>query len=238
MTHIILRRSVLAVAAAASVAFLGTLGAGCTDAPDDGDGDGEFQAAVINCNALKSWAVGQTFNQGDVITFDNRPFTTLQQIRVQASDWTPVNLPGFWSSAGSCGGVVVPPVPPPVNNPPPVPPPVNNPPPVPPPVNNPPPVPPPVNNPVITNKGGEAPGFGRCNSFATGSPGPAFDAAGVANVGNGRGGQFITGRCLSNADCGSGSCAGPCGVCSGPAVCKAAGKTGCGFEFSKVTLDR
>jgi hypothetical protein len=91
---------------------------------------------------------------------------------------------------------------------------------------------------VITNKGGEEPGFGRCNSFATGLPGPAFDAAGVNSVGNGRGGQFITGRCLSNADCGSGSCAGPCGVCSGPAVCNAAGKTGCGFEFSKVILDR
>lgn len=52
--------------------------------------------------------------------------------------------------------------------------------------------------------------FSPCNSFATGSPGPLFDAAGVENVGNGHGGQFITGR----------------------------GKTGCGFEFSKVNLDR
>jgi hypothetical protein len=90
---------------------------------------------------------------------------------------------------------------------------------------------------VFTNKGGQESGFGRCNSFATGLPGPAFDAASTKNIGNGHGGQFITGRCLSNADCGSGSCAGPCGICSGPAVCNAAGKTGCGFEFSKVLLD-
>jgi hypothetical protein len=195
---------------------------------DDGDLTPAPEADVVfDCTALKSWAVGQTFNKGDVITFDNKAFTTLRQIHVDASNWTPVNLPGFWSTAGTCGGVAVPPVTtPPTTTPPPT-------------TTTPPPTTtPPGNNPVITAKGGTEPGFGRCNSFATGSPGPAFDAAGVKNVGNGRGGQFITGRCLSNADCGSGSCAGPCGVCSGPAVCNAAGKTGCGFEFSKVQLDK
>ena len=56
-----------------------------------------------------------------------------------------------------------------------------------------------------------------------------FDPAGTKNVGNGRGGQFITGQCLSNADCASGCCARPCGICSGPAASFQAGKQGCGF---------
>ncbi|KIJ27797.1 hypothetical protein M422DRAFT_270978 [Sphaerobolus stellatus SS14] len=38
---------------------------------------------------------------------------------------------------------------------------------------------------------------------------PPFDPAGVKNVGNGNGGQFIGGQCLSDADCGSGCCANP-----------------------------
>ncbi|CEJ82488.1 Putative Biotrophy-associated secreted protein 2 [[Torrubiella] hemipterigena] len=62
-------------------------------------------------------------------------------------------------------------------------------------------------------------------AFAVGDP------AGAANVGNGKGKQFITGACLSNADCASGCCAGlgDGAVCSGPAVGNAAGKRGCGF---------
>ncbi|KAK0385492.1 hypothetical protein NLU13_6672 [Sarocladium strictum] len=57
------------------------------------------------------------------------------------------------------------------------------------------------------------------------------DPAGAANVGNGKGLQFITGACLNNADCASGCCAGlnGAGICSGPAVGNAQGKTGCGF---------
>lgn len=59
--------------------------------------------------------------------------------------------------------------------------------------------------------------------------GPAFDPAGVKNVGNGKGIQFIGGQCLSAADCGSGCCAGPSGICSGPGAQTQNGKTGCGF---------
>lgn len=62
--------------------------------------------------------------------------------------------------------------------------------------------------------------------------GPPFDINGAKNVGNGAGGQFITGQCLSNADCGSGCCAGPSGICSGPGASTQAGKTGCGFSSS------
>ena len=95
---ITLRRSLLTVATAASLAFLGALGAGCLVGADDGDlAPAPEQQAVLDCSGLKSWAVGQTFKKGDVITFANRPFTTLQQIHVDASDWTPVNLPGFWA---------------------------------------------------------------------------------------------------------------------------------------------
>ena len=63
------------------------------------------------------------------------------------------------------------------------------------------------------------------------SPQLTTDPSGDANIGNGQGLQFITGACLNNADCGSGCCAGlnGGGICSGPAVGDAQGKTGCGF---------
>ncbi|KAJ7785746.1 hypothetical protein B0H16DRAFT_1295696, partial [Mycena metata] len=63
--------------------------------------------------------------------------------------------------------------------------------------------------------------------------GPAFDPAGAPHVGNGAGAQFIGGQCLSAADCGSGCCAGPSGICSGPGAATQAGKTGCGFVAPK-----
>ncbi|KAG6031418.1 hypothetical protein E4U41_007571 [Claviceps citrina] len=62
------------------------------------------------------------------------------------------------------------------------------------------------------------------------APGP--DPAGSKNVGNGQGKQFITGQCLSNADCASDCCAqqdGGVGLCSGVGAQFQAGKTGCGF---------
>jgi hypothetical protein len=59
---------------------------------------------------------------------------------------------------------------------------------------------------------------------------PPFDPAGAKNVGNGAGGQFIGGQCLSDADCGSGCCANPTGICSGPGASTQNGKTGCGFS--------
>jgi hypothetical protein len=79
----------------------------------------------------------------------------------------------------------------------------------------PPPPPPPAN------------GGGNNNGQCVG--GPAFDPAGTKNVGNGRGIQFIGGQCLRAADCASGCCALPCGICSGPGAQFQAGKQGCGF---------
>ncbi|KAH7033667.1 uncharacterized protein B0I36DRAFT_111318 [Microdochium trichocladiopsis] len=59
----------------------------------------------------------------------------------------------------------------------------------------------------------------------------AIDASlpGSQNVGKGNGSQFITGQCLSDADCQSGCCAKPKGVCSAVAVQFDSGKQGCGF---------
>ncbi|KAJ8077870.1 hypothetical protein AAF712_015509 [Marasmius tenuissimus] len=58
------------------------------------------------------------------------------------------------------------------------------------------------------------------------------DPNGAKNLGNGKGGQFITGQCLSNADCASGCCAklDSIGICSGPLAADQQGKQGCGFS--------
>jgi len=60
----------------------------------------------------------------------------------------------------------------------------------------------------------------------------AQNAQGTANLGNGKGLQFITGVCDSDADCASTCCAS--GLCSGVDV--AAAKGGCGFVASGTTL--
>ncbi|RFU75735.1 biotrophy-associated secreted 2 [Trichoderma arundinaceum] len=68
------------------------------------------------------------------------------------------------------------------------------------------------------------------------------DPAGAKNLGNGKGQQFITGACLSNADCASTCCAALNGgaVCSGIGAQFQNGKTGCGFSAAKrsVTTSR
>lgn len=64
------------------------------------------------------------------------------------------------------------------------------------------------------------------------------DPNGAKNVGNGQGGQFITGECTSNADCASACCATVntgtdfFGICSGPLANFQNGKQGCGFQSS------
>jgi len=68
--------------------------------------------------------------------------------------------------------------------------------------------------------------------------GPAFDPSGAKNVGNGKGAQFIGGQCLGTADCASGCCAGPSGICSGVGAQTQAGKTGCGFNAKRFVSMR
>ncbi|KAI2612179.1 uncharacterized protein GGS25DRAFT_109347 [Hypoxylon fragiforme] len=57
--------------------------------------------------------------------------------------------------------------------------------------------------------------------------------AGAKNVGQGNGEQFITGGCVSDADCSSACCAEVqttgLGVCSAEAASNQNGKLGCGF---------
>ncbi|KAI1384793.1 uncharacterized protein F4822DRAFT_433333 [Hypoxylon trugodes] len=57
--------------------------------------------------------------------------------------------------------------------------------------------------------------------------------AGAKNVGQGNGQQFITGGCVSDADCSSACCAEVqttgLGVCSAEAASNQNGKLGCGF---------
>ncbi|EXJ76945.1 hypothetical protein A1O3_10102 [Capronia epimyces CBS 606.96] len=52
--------------------------------------------------------------------------------------------------------------------------------------------------------------------------------AGSANVGNGAGKQFITGQCLSDADCASGCCGFNTGLCAGAVIAQTR-DGGCGF---------
>lgn len=58
--------------------------------------------------------------------------------------------------------------------------------------------------------------------------------AGASNVGAGDGSQFITGGCVSDADCSSACCAEiedtATGICSAEAASLQNGKQGCGFE--------
>ncbi|MCJ1355462.1 MAG: hypothetical protein MMC33_005454 [Icmadophila ericetorum] len=82
--------------------------------------------------------------------------------------------------------------------------------------------------PVETSTTNSTAGTGASSAPANG--GPPFDPSGAKNVGNGKGLQFITGQCLSDADCGSGCCAGPSGICSGLGAQLQNGKTGCGFS--------
>jgi carbohydrate binding protein with CBM5/12 domain len=89
------------------------------------------------------------------------------------------------------------------------------------------PPPPPATQPPTTTPPPPPPANSQCQ--ANGAPGPKFDPAGAKNVGNGHGGQFIGGQCLRAADCASGCCALPCGICSGPGAQFQAGKQGCGF---------
>ncbi|KAF2439637.1 hypothetical protein P171DRAFT_422298 [Karstenula rhodostoma CBS 690.94] len=65
-------------------------------------------------------------------------------------------------------------------------------------------------------------------SFAQITP----NVAGAKNVGAGNGAQFITGGCVSDADCSSACCADASGVgvCSAEAAQFQNGKNGCGFQ--------
>ncbi len=206
-SHTTVRRSLTTLAAAASLALLGTLGTGCFDVGAvESD---ELQYATlppVDCSGFKEWAQNTVYPAGTKVTDTGDAFTSLSSHTAFAPNWNPKLVASLWGAVGPCkagggGGVEQPPAPP--APPPPAPP--------------APPAPPPAG------------GGNGAQCLANGRPGPLFDVAGVNNFGNGVGQQFIGGQCASAADCASGCCALPCGICSGPGAQFQNGKQGCGF---------
>ncbi len=80
---------------------------------------------------------------------------------------------------------------------------------------------------IDNNNGGAAAPAAPADTGSSGSGATQLkpDPAGDKNIGNGAGKQFITGACLSDADCASTCCAvlGSGGICSGTAVSFAQG---------------
>jgi len=210
-SHTTVRRALATVAAAASLALLGALGTACLGELDESE-DSLAALPEVDCTGLKEWAQKTVYPAGIKVTDTGDAFAARSSHTAFGVDWNPKSAGSLWVAVGHCkgaaggggggggGGQQQPPPPPP-----------------PPPGGGgqqqpPPPPPPPA---------------GKCN--ATGQPGPKFDIAGARNVGNRSKQQFIGGQCLSAADCASGCCALPCGICSGPGAQFQAGKQGCGF---------
>ena len=172
------------------------------------DPDGLVDAAL---RSIAGWTDNKQYNVGDIVGFNGGVFQCRQShFSVKNAGWTPTAAASLWLGVTCGNGTQAPPAQqPPAQQPP---------------AQQQPPAPPVVNQPPV-NQNPSLPA--QCS--ATGAPGPKFDPAGTKNVGNGHGGQFIGGQCLSNADCASGCCARPCGICSGPGAQFQAGKQGCGF---------
>ena len=189
---------------AGSILAIALIACGANDGDLSGDTN-ESNLVTVNCpKSVAAWAIGTPYKVGDLVSFKGRIFRNVQA-HTPVDGWFPDIVPALWQPV-QCGNGA--PATPPANT---TPPPANT---TPPPANTTPPPPPP---PPPANNGGQCVG------------GPKFDPAGVKNVGNGHGGQFIGGQCLSAKDCASGCCALPCGICSGPGAQFQAGKRGCGF---------
>jgi hypothetical protein len=177
--------------------------AGC-GAPEEGDGT--YGAESVSCPAsIATWTDGRAYAVGEIVAFNGRIFQCRQaHFSVKGAGWTPDVVAALFTpvTCGNGGGAVEQP---PAQQ------------------------PPAQQQPPVTQPPAQTPPPPAAQCNADGTPGPRFDPAGVKNVGNGRGLQFIGGQCLSAADCASGCCAKPCGICSGPGAQFQAGKQGCGF---------
>jgi hypothetical protein len=225
-SHTTTSRTLLALAAAASLAL--GLGTGCLDTGED---DGDLQATVTCPAKIRAWTPfdpntsppkASTYAPKEIVSFKNQTFQSrLPTTFTTSPDWFPDIVLSVWLPVTCGNGAPVvdptPPAAPPANNG------GNN--------NQPPPPPPPAPPPAngqITN------GSTSCKfKPEVGAPfaGPAFDFTNGAKnlLNNTLHDQFITAQCQSNADCASGCCALPCGICSGPDASFQAGKQGCGF---------
>ncbi len=198
------RASLGTIAAAATLALLGAMGGCVVGDPGDRGGDEPLYASLpeVDCTGLDGWAQGTTYLIRAAVTDAGDLFEARVTHTAFGPDWNPKNAASLWLPVGSCAG---------------------------------------GGGDGDGGGGGDGAGGGGDDAppppdqpppaecVGNGRPGPLFDPAGVGNVGNGVGGQFITGQCLRSADCASGCCAGPCGICSGPAVGDVPPKTGCGF---------
>ena len=174
--------------------------AGCS-AGGAGDGAESSASAVsTSCpSTIAPWAIGTAYKVGELVTFDGGVFSC-RQAHTAEDGWFPNIVLALWLPVQcSTGGGTAAPAPKPTATTPPA---------------------APTTPPPVATSGGSN---GQCVG------GPKFDPAGEKNVGNGVGGQFIGGQCLSAKDCASGCCALPCGICSGPGAQFQAGKQGCGF---------
>lgn len=194
-------------AAAASFALLAA-GAGCVVGEEGADDDSIASVPEeVDCSGFSEWAQRTVYRFGDVVTDTGDAFAATVSHTSFAPDWNPKRAASLWFAVGQCaggGGGGEPPPPPPGGG--------GDDEEVDEPAPPPPPPPPPAEG-----------------CLANGRPGPLFDPAGVPNVGNGEGEQFIGGQCLDASDCASGCCALPCGICSGPGAQFQNGKQGCGF---------
>jgi hypothetical protein len=177
----------------------------CSSASSDGSESSGEALSQSQCAAAKAWAPNTAYKVGDVVSFEGVDYVVIQA-HTSGSVWPPNIVPALYqvTSCSSSGSAAPPPAP------------TTTPAPTAAPTATTPPAPPP------------APTSGT-NTGTTCVGGPKFDPAGEKNVGNGHGEQFIGGQCLSTADCASGCCAFPCGICSGPGAQFQAGKEGCGF---------
>lgn len=75
-----------------------------------------------------------------------------------------------------------------------------------------------------------------CNSYSSSSTVVALGQIDAGAPGSGNGGQFITGECLSDADCASGCCGFDSGTCAGPVVAQER-DGGCGFGDAEPNDD-
>jgi len=188
---------------ASSILALALIACGANDAESSGESNDTL--STVNCpKSIGAWTIGVHYNVGDLVTFKGQVFRAIQA-HTPVDGWFPDIVPALWQPVTCANGAPTAAPPPPANT-------------TPPPAQT---TPPPANTtPPPANTGGNG---------TTCVGGPKFDPAGAKNVGNGHGGQFIGGQCLSSADCASGCCAKPCGICSGPGAQFQAGKLGCGF---------
>jgi hypothetical protein len=189
-------------AAGVGIALLVVL-AGCSAGGSSDEAESSASAISTSCPAtIAPWAIGTSYKVGQLVTFKGGVFSC-RQAHTAEDGWFPDVVLALWLPVTCSSGGAAAPAPKPTATTPPAPPTATAPPAAPP------------------------PATGGNGSTCVG--GPKFDPAGAKNVGNGHGVQFIGGQCLDAADCASGCCALPCGICSGPGAQFQAGKQGCGF---------